>query len=184
MSKVHTSYMPTTGAKVTRKPDNTKFVFDAAPQALTIYVRFIELGTFLSGVSSPRIIQIGEGTQWFGVLQDGSSSQYRAQLNNGVGGGLTSALATGPSLWNLVELRATLSSVGVVQLHQSLNGGAETSATASAAAVLPLKWGGAFVYVGISDGASAPSLTGMRNVAIARGSMSLASMRRMAGVAR
>src|SRR5690606_9990240 len=71
-----TSYVATTSATVARSADALKYAFTAAPQAMTLYVRFIEQGT-LRSASGARILQISDAT---------SASTSRLMINAPSGG--------------------------------------------------------------------------------------------------
>jgi hypothetical protein len=69
----------------------------------------------------------------------------------------------------------------VIQIHQTINGAAETSATASAALALPDAWSAAQLWINSSVTAVA-GFNKFMNVAVLRGVQSLTTMRREAGV--
>lgn len=72
-----------------------------------------------------------------------SGTAYRAVFNNNIDAAVMSTAAVAPTAGQRVQLRFELGAGGAVQLHQSINGAAESSAAASAAPAsgLPASWG-------------------------------------------
>ena len=179
-AKTVSSYIPTGGAQVSRTVDALSWVFNSRPQAMTVYVKFIETGAVKNYAGGTTIIQLGSGNashgygpRFFVVPNSATSYLYRAGYHNGTAG-VTSTLATGPAIGNVVELRATLSAAGVVRLHQSINGAAETSATASSAQALKQTWGSSALILN--------NHMAWLAIHVERGIHDLATMRQLAGV--
>jgi len=178
MTIAASSYIPTSGAADTRATEVLSFPFTARPQVMTLYFRFVESGSILSG--SAMICHLGSSsdsaTPRLQVYRAGG--KYRLEIVGDVT--VNSTLITAPSIGNVVELRCVINTT--VQIHQSINGAAETSATASSAQVLPQTWAGTILYVGSRAGSINIGFNKFLNVCIMRGSQSLTTMRREAGV--
>lgn len=173
------SPIPTGGAEATRAADVLPLPFPARPQAMTIYVRFVELGTAL--IADARVLEIGASPSARPRFVIGERlGFYRIFYQTDVSS-VTSLLAVSPGLGDTVELLATLTANGEVQLSQSVNGAAATSAAQSSAVALPPAWSDSFLHVH-SVGASSQGFIGLRNLVFHRGVQSLATMRRLAGV--
>jgi hypothetical protein len=170
-----TSYIPTTTVGVARPADALYFDLPSGlttPVAATFYLKFVERGTVQ--VANQRIQQIGDtGSNNNALRIVSTGTAYTAILADAAGAATSSSTAAAtPAFGDTVELRVTVSSTGVVQMHQSINGAAEVSATAGAAGGLPATWGtgSAKIFVGTvgTNGAS-------------QGAMSLISLRIMSG---
>lgn len=157
-----TSYIATTTVAVTRAVDATYFNLPTGlttPVASTFYLKFVERGG-VEGTGLKYLVNIGDSGSANNALQirnDGSGF-YRAVLTDGAGSTTSgSSMATAPAFGDTVELRVTITSAGVVQIHQSINGAAEVSATAGAAGGLPATWGSgsAKLFVGCTSTAGA-----------------------------
>lgn len=175
------SYIPTSGATAIRNADVLPFPFSARPQAMTIYLRFVEMGTIDSG-SFTVVCNIGGNVSpRIGIERD-SSRRYTLFFNL-ASGNTSSKLGTGgaPSIGDTVELHATLTANGVVGLKQSVNGGAIEIGSVSPGLTLPAAWATQKLWLNskISD---TVGFNAFRNVVIHRGVQSLTTMRRLAGV--
>lgn len=182
-SKFMTSYMPSDGATVIRNADVLPFPFTARPQAMAVYVRFIELEK-TDFVDTHRILQIGDtpsAANRFILFRNGGTANYRA-LHGNSSTSVTADLALG-SVGAVIELVAQLSATGTVKLIGSADSAAPTESSESSALILPPAWEGKFVFVGGIGGAS--GTTGsqrFQNVYVHRGVQSIETMRRGAGV--
>lgn len=97
----------------------------------TVYVEFVERGAV--GVNSAHVLFVGKNDVTGAYFQIASNtSAYYAGFYNGTST-VTSLLGAAPSTGNRVALRATFETDGKIQLFQSINGAAETSATKSSA---------------------------------------------------
>jgi len=173
-AKSVSSYIPTGGAQVTRTVDALSWVFNSRPQAMTVYLKFIEVGAIKNYAGGTAIIKLGSGNPSFYITPNAAASYlYRAGYHNGTAA-VTSTLATGPAIGSIVELRATLTAAGVVRLHQSINKAAETSATASNALALKQTWSSSTLILN--------NHVGWIAICIERGIHDLATMRQLAGV--
>jgi len=175
------SYIPTGNATGTRNRDQCSFPLTAIPQALTVYAKFrvgnavtttqlcvAQLGS--TGTTNPRFI-----------LGIGSTANYVATLRNAAGTAVASGSMAAVTIGTMVEMRATISATGIVQLGVTLNSGTEALAAASAALALPQTWASQKFIVG-SLGATNVNTAGYAALAIARGGLSLTRMRQIAGV--
>ncbi|GAG34261.1 unnamed protein product [marine sediment metagenome] len=174
------SYIPTAGAAVERAEDQLNWTITSRPQAATYYVRLVEAGSIFSS-SFPRILEINNGSGGnprFYIIQN-SNGKYRVGYVNAEGTTVTSDLTTAPTVGDVVELRATLSSAGVVQIHQSINSGTETSAVASSTQVLPTAWSGTQLWLNSRD-TTQVGFNKFLDIVILRDIQSLATMRRIA----
>lgn len=136
MASNATSYIKTGAAVDSRTRDLLSRSFTARPQAMSIYVRFVEGGSL---VASSYVLYIGSATVFIEISSNGSF--YRTQYNNGISATVSSTLAAAPTQDQSVELLVTLTSGGVVTISQSIAGGAVSSGSASTARVLPTAWG-------------------------------------------
>lgn len=178
------SYIVTTGSTQTRSADVFTTPLTARPQALTVYVRFIEFGIVREGAQRD-VIQIGQGaTGATFLLYVDAGGVFTAYVQNGSGTGVTSAAAVSPVYGDLVELSGALTADGRVQLSQSINGAAITTAAQSVATTngLPMAWNANLIVLSGTTGLEQTFL-GLLNVAIVRGVHTLEAMRRVARVA-
>lgn len=185
MSLTVTSLIPgiVAGAQPIRKADALSVPFPSAPQAMTIYVRFRESGNaILAG--SVRVLHIGNSSLAAPNLQlqfPAGGTGYRLSLVT-LSGTVNVSLGAKPGIGEEVELRATITAAGVIQLGQSLNGAAE-AVTGTATAVLPQTWSDTKCWIGGLSGGTAAGAIALRNLLIVRGVQSLQTMRKYAGVA-
>lgn len=182
MALFPSSVIVTTAAIASRVRDQLSFPFNARPQAMTVYIRFRELGNLLNA-NSGRVLHIGAaaGTDPRFLIDGGTGGFYRVVYDNGPTA-VSSTLATAPIYGDRVELRATLSATGIVQIHQSINEGAEVSATASGSATMAAAWSAATLWIN-SVSTSNVGFLALRNLRIERGSISLQQMRALEQVA-
>lgn len=183
---VPSSYIPTTTATVTRAADVLYFTLPPSltpPVAITVYVRFIELG----GVAIPnaRVLAIAESASNVNSLRIiGNGNNYGAIVADAAGAtlGSSSAAAT-PARGQVVEFRALVSTT--IQLGQSISGAAEVLAAASSPYTMPTAWGSGTpkIFFGTSDtSGSNQAGNGITHVVVAFGTKTLAEMRELAGV--
>lgn len=181
MATFASSYIKTNGTALTRNRDRLSFPYNARPQAMTVYVRFVERGTVL--ITNARILHIGlansANAPLLDILETSAGGKYRVVYNSGTGS-VSSSLTAAPSINDIVELRVTLTGAGVAQIHQSINGATETSATAASALTLPQTWAGTDVELNATI-AGNTGFSAFTNIVITRGVQTLETMRRMAG---
>ena len=188
MSNTVSSYIPSISGSATRNADLLPLPFPARPQALTAYIRFIEVGTILTG--NARVFQIGNGT--FGdeeallIMNRGSAgNQFYRFSYNADGNHVQSQLAIAPSIGDGVELMGHLIIDGndaSVQLRQSINGAVATAAAESGTRPLLAAWDRQILYLGRSNTSTTIGFIAVRNVKFHRGVQTIETMRRLAGV--
>lgn len=177
MSATTSSYMRSGSATVQRNADVLPFPFPARPQAMTIYVRFEEIGSILT--NDARILQIGLNTNpRLFFFMGGAVYRFTHRTANG---SVNAILAVAPSIGDGVELVGQINADGSIKLIQSIGGAAETETSQTSALVLQPAWSDTLLWLnnvaGLSDG-----FTAYRNVVVERGVQPLATMRRLAGV--
>ena len=182
MSQIMTSYIRTTGATAARGRDKLTFAFPPRPQAVTLYVQGVELGTSL--MVNARVLHVGadDSVAFPNLELDRVSGGYRIQFAVNAVDFRVSALAAFPPLGTLFELRGVVGKTGIVQLHQSIVRAAETSGSASSALPLPAAWAGQVLQINAGSNTT-NGIVGIRNVHLERGVHSMEAMRRLAGTA-
>ena len=173
MTNQMSAYMKTDSVTVTRTADVLTWVFSARPQAMSVYLRFVELGN-INGVDWSDVVMISSIDQRFGIERH-SSGNYTAVVKNAAGVSKISGLAAAPDLGDVVELLATLTADGKVQLTQSVNGATATTGTQSAALSVDQTWGDATLRLIPTEA------IGVRDLCVVRGVQDLTTMRRLAG---
>lgn len=175
-------YIATTTTTVTRNADLLSIPFNARPQAMSVYVRFVELGNIYETSTNSRVLEI-EGTSTNPrFLISWNTAHYGIQWFNAAGSTVSVAAAANPVIGDVVELLAVLQSDGSVYLTQSINGGAATTTATSSTLALGPSWGTSpKLYVGSENGSATGSM-GFLNGAILRGVQSLGTMRRVAAL--
>lgn len=170
------SYIKTVGATGTRNRDQCSFPLYAPPQAETLYTRFIERGSIHQ--TQARIWELGVATSLSPRLILESNGFFYQMTNAQTAGIVQSTLATGSSIGNLIELRGVLAADGRVQLHQSINGGAETSAAQSAAQALAARWSDQLIWLNsVGTVANTIGFNAFHAPIVVRGAPSLADFR-------
>jgi len=168
---VATSPIVTTTAPVTRAADVLTFPWPHAPQAMTGYLRFVELGAAAMTGASRVLLQIGTGTTaprlFVGAIS--ADTTYRVSFST-TASSTTSVLPSAPPIGARVELLWRLYADGSVQIEQSIDGGAPVVAARSSAIGLPAAWSGQVMRLsGIpSGGAQAPAA--LRDAVVLKGS--------------
>lgn len=166
-----TSPLATTVAAVSRQADLVTLPLSFGPQPLTIYTKFVETGNQVIGIGQPRIYRLGQDNNNAPELYLTNNGGYSARWDNGVSGLQASLVALAPALGDVVETSHTLDATGLIQLTESVNGGAPVVGAASGAAPLtPAFIAGALVYVGRA------SQIALHDLIIKRGVHTLAEM--------
>lgn len=116
---------------VSRAADSLYWNFPPVPQAMMIFLRFVERGTIASG-NGTGLFYLGNaaGTEPRFLFYN-SSGFYRAYHHNGVSA-VAATLGTAPVYGDTVDLAGIFQSDGKVDIYQSINGAAVTSAGLSA----------------------------------------------------
>jgi len=181
MAQFATSYMPTVAAAVTRKVDSLTFPVNARPQALTMYVRFIELGT--SQLVNARVAALDSVASnaprlYFDV--DASGRYAFVHQNKTTATAIIDA-GNAPSMGDIVELIGHLNADGSTKIIQVLNSGAQVTKTDATTVTFATAWDGALIVFTAATGTPSPSHA-LLGGAVMRGVQTLATMRRVAGV--
>ena len=143
------------------------------PAAVTVYLEFVQQGSMPS--ASGTIWYLGNaGNTGARLWIDSTGTYYRANHHNGTSS-VTSTLAAAPTTGQRVALRMTLKSDGKVQLHQSINGAAESSASESGTLTLAAAWGDTRLYGNSTGSTNAAAISVIRN-RVARGALTAAQM--------
>lgn len=129
------SYIATAGSTVTRAQEQLSYPFNAQPQAMTIYARFIEQGTIKA--SALRLLEISNATPRLFLRE--SSGNYQVLHENDTAN-VAATLAAAPSIGDTVELVALVSANGSVKLIQSINAAASTETATTAALTFATAW--------------------------------------------
>jgi hypothetical protein len=151
--------------------EDWRYAFLARPQALTVYLKFVERGS----VNTDVLLWIGATgatSPYFRLLR--ASNGYQSSHHNG-SVERTSSLSAAPSSGQVVQVRATLAATGATQIFHSINGASEVSATESSTAALASAWSGQVMMVG-SRITNNPANVELRVIKIAAGVRSLAYM--------
>lgn len=167
-----TSYKKTTTVTVTRGDDVLRFPHAFIPQTMTVYLKFIELGTISVGGCLFELADTLGQSPLFRV--HASSSVYRAHFTTLTDSSL-STMGAAPSYGQTVELRATFSATGQAQIAQTINGGSETVAAAGGNGLLPAAWSAALLHLAAAG--EVKPLTGLLVAKVAAGVKTLAEMR-------
>lgn len=173
-----TSFISSAGAATTRQADSLSFPWPWPPQASTLYVNAVELGSVQTAAA--RVWEISNSTDVGPrVFLAQNAGVYRETHQNANGGSIvTSAAAAAPAIGNTVELRALVNTDGSIQLGQSINGAAEAAPGASGGLALAAAWASPTrLYVGSSNDANAWGFIAIVSIKVAAGIRSLADMR-------
>ena len=168
-----TSAIPTTTAAVTRGADLLSYPFTTPPQEMTVYVKFIERGTVAVATGTSFLIANAASASpaFAGYAPAGFYADIHLNTAN-----VTSTLGTAPVYNDTAELCFRLFGDGSVDVSQSINGGAVTTATQSAALALASAWSGLLFWPNGSS-ASARGYTAIKSIKVVAGARSLARMR-------
>ncbi len=163
-------------ASETKNADTWYGTYTPLPQELTVYVKMIEAGSVRDAVDG-GIVHIGgasaAGDPRF-VLQ-AAGGFYQANHDNGTTNPIAT-LAAAPSWGDTVELRAVLNADGSVDIGQSINSAAETTATDATTATLGAAWNDTQLYLG-SLGTSGHGVNPIISVKVVSGVRTMAEMR-------
>src|SRR5262249_46023891 len=155
----------------TRAAEMMQFPLNIIQQALTIYVKFIELGTLSTGVTNGLIGLGASGNPSWDI----ESSPGAYNFLHRRGGNVQSTAGAAVPYGSSAELRAVINADGSVFLGQSIAGAAEVVAATSAAnalATTPTLWNDTTLTIG-SRGAGTLGLAAFAAVKIAAGVRSM-----------
>ena len=178
MASFMSSYMRTNGTALTRNRDSLSRTYNARPQALTVYVRFVERGT--KATANDRLVNVGSNTSPRFILMAAGSSKYLALFSTSNGSVDSTPNAT-VSINDVVEFMGQLTAAGKVTGIISVNGATSISGTQSAALSLPQVWSAQTVWFNRHNGTTNVGFNAFTNFLIVRGVQSLETMRRIAG---
>ncbi len=180
---VPSSYIKTEGTTVTRNADSLYFPFTVPPQAMTVYVRGVNVGAYQSQTNAARVLHIGDintGTDpRFSLVRNAGASQVQTLYDDGVT--LRSGNATPsptPVLRDIIEHRGVLSSSWVPSSGISVNGGVEQTGTTTASGPATA-WANPRLYIA---GHADHDQFAYTHIAVVPGVQSMAEMRTIAGV--
>lgn len=173
---VATSPIVTSGSAVTRNNETMYATFASAPQAMTVYAQFREIGSASDGGFA--LFQVGSSNGGdeprLGVFTESANGRYRAHYET-VAGTAQATPAVDVAWDEDGEVIATLSAAGQIAAAVSAGGAAETTGTGGTLA-LPAAWADTRVYLN-SLGNFNRGLSALRSLKIATGVKSLAEMR-------
>jgi hypothetical protein len=132
------SFITTAAATASRAADSLYYDFFARPQAMTVYIKFVERGSILmtGGVFYIGGAAVGADPR-LQLNSDGNA--YSLRHDNGTDNVVsTMAPAQQPSIDDTVELRCLLYSDGSIDIAQSVNGATEVASNTGRSAVAPL----------------------------------------------
>lgn len=179
MSSTISTYIPTSGATATRNADVLPFPFPARPQVMTVYVRFVELGSVL--VTNARVFQIGSVTSASPrLILFKASGGFRFQHQTLNGAVLATAAALS-SIGDVMEYVCQLDTTGAVNLIQSINSAAKVTTGFSGGLTFAAAWSGPLLWLN-SAGIGNIGFNAFRNIVFHRGVQTIETMRRLAGV--
>ena len=167
--------MESDGTVFTRIAEDIRWPFITPPQAMTAYVRFIELGTVKGGVSAILFSVGGSTGARFYVERGATVDAYRVKFHNGTSE-INVNLATTHGIADKMEIRATIKADGKINIHFSVDGAAEVSGSESAALTLPASWNTNNMYLNW-DGSGNYGFNGFQAIKVSRGIQTMATMR-------
>ena len=166
----------TLDASETRNADTLYAPFTARPQAMSVYVKFIQgapielTGTLVyigaTGSTDPRLLIQSNGSVYVGTHDPGTAS--------------SSTLGSNPAWGDTVELLLTLAADGTPILYQSINGATATTGTGQTAQALGYAWSDTRLYIGAEGDTGNMGMSPILSVKVARGVQTMAYMRDVA----
>lgn len=149
--------------------DVFSYPFVIRPRAITVYVYYEERNV------GGGIVHIGSAGDSGARLDILDTAGTISVLHHNGTSSASSALAEQANLLDQVELLATLSDTGVVQIYRRINGGATETASASGALSLATDWADYLIYIN-SMGSASQGERAYRTVRIALGAYSMDDM--------
>jgi hypothetical protein len=187
---VATSYIKTVSGTASRNQDVVYWP-DAAlvPQALTLYVRMVNIGALaIPNIGLRQIVQIGgdDGDasvgEFFRIGYDNNTNTVTASYRDGTDTNTSGTVTHTAVVNDIIEYRAVLLANAQCYIGTSINGAAEVVSTTSAgSAALVAAFTEARIYPGASltTGMTPEALT---HITVADGERALETMRSLAGV--
>jgi hypothetical protein len=184
---VPSSYIPTVAATVTRNADSLFFPYTAPPQAMTVYVRTVNVEHQAPIVNGAGVLVIGAST----VVPTGNTflqlfvtgGTFRVVGSNATGSIVTSqSSVTGLIMGDVAEYRAEVRASGAVVSGFTRNNGAEVLGSLSAGLAMPAAYTTARLTLQPVAALGSAS-TAYTHVVVAQGEQTMATMRQLAGVA-
>jgi hypothetical protein len=154
---------------------------------MTVYVRGVNVGTFVSAATSRGIWNIGAAAiatdpRLVAFVDSATTGTVLVTYDDGTTAVSSSrVLSATPVLFDVIELRSVLSSSWTTLSAGSVNGAAEVVGSASAASGPAAAFADARFYLNSSSGINSAPFA-YTNVAIALGTKTRAEMRAIAGV--
>lgn len=176
------SYIKTEGTAVTRNADALYFPYTAPPQAMTVYIRGVEM---LQGTQPADATLVHFGAASASV--DPRCSVYRFAAGNGYralhdpAAAVTATTAATIERNTLLECRTVLGTNGSVLIGAAKNNGAEVLSPVSSANPFGSAWADTRLWLN-SAGVSSTGFFGFTHVVVAKGEQSMDTMRQLAGV--
>jgi hypothetical protein len=167
-----TSEIPAGGA---RGADIYSLPFTIPPQEMTVYAKFVDLGSI--GLAAARVFQISDAAGLFPIFMTYNVAGFWTAFHNPSGTVVQTTNLTPAPIGGTTESSARLFGDGSVDLTQSVNGAAATAATQTAADAFAAAWSGPLVWLN-SAGSGAPvGFTALQSFKIVAGARSLDEMR-------
>jgi hypothetical protein len=132
------SYIPTTTVAVTRAADALSFAFNALPQVMTVYAKYLTVGAGAVQGFVWAIAATAFGTPYLGLYEIGTSLVGRYDVASV---DYESSSVLSPTSGATVEGLTTLSSTSVITQSGALNGGATVTGSPTTGPTLPGSWG-------------------------------------------
>jgi hypothetical protein len=173
-----TSPIITVGTPKNRNPDS--LTFPATPTLpLTLYIRFINLGTTEVGAFNGHIIGLGRGASIANtfLIISGGLGEIAARFYNHATTTTTEQSGRIATFNDVVEIRATLDTTGIPTLGISINGDAETVSTVSGITPDPTWTQNILTLTVNGDGTSNAGFHGLTHVHIEQGIQTMDYMR-------
>lgn len=166
-----------------RSTEILSFPYAAPPQEMTAYVRMFDVGLGTAGRLLVVSSTLAATQRSFGIFKSGTGNLFRGYLSNG-STAVDSQIAGTPTYGELVELRATVTAGGAVQLFRSVNQATEVAGTVGqlAPAALPATWTSPTLFLNSENAGSGATLGAYTHAFIFPGVRDLTFCRQRAGV--
>lgn len=175
------STIPTTSAVVTRAADALSFPFLPVPQAMTVYVKAVELGTILAGAALWHIGGGGASVNAEGLCMDVVTAKYRIYHDSSDAGTSAQVVTAAPAFGDTCEVRGVVKGVGGTTIGQSVNGGAEVVNSNGSSEPFDAAWSAQLLTLNSYSGGAVPGICAWRAFVAAAGDQTMNTMRKLAG---